>query len=232
MGRLRPVVLVLCLIVLACTRSVDSPYGFGPGVDTIPFYNPGSSAFSTGKAVTRIKNRKDAEQQRDDELGDLIKKRIETSGREVVVIDPWVDPVVRDPAELHAELRILPRDSFGYPDWSAAVRQDLVNPRGTVSQDDVEDEEPAFSDDIIFVINDKLMANVLFSHEEHGKWLSCDNCHSAIFKARKGSNEFNMYDIWSGEACGRCHGKVAFQPKGFNNCRRCHSVSKKGKSTN
>lgn len=81
--------------------------------------------------------------------------------------------------------------------------------------------------DILFEINDRLMFNVVFPHKIHSFWLSCSICHPKIFIAKKGANQFSMYDIWNGEYCGRCHGKVAYQPKGYENCQRCHMSRKK-----
>jgi len=94
-------------------------------------------------------------------------------------------------------------------------------------------KEEEFNEDIIFVINDSMMPDVMFPHRIHNYWFSCKVCHSGIFKPKKGANDFQMKDNWDGNYCGRCHGKVAYAPKGFENCIRCHSVkSQKAGSDN
>ena len=65
--------------------------------------------------------------------------------------------------------------------------------------------------------------NVLFPHAAHLKWLECNNCHTAIFQAKKGANKTSMDKILKGESCGVCHGSVAFP---VNDCERCHSQKK------
>jgi c(7)-type cytochrome triheme protein len=61
---------------------------------------------------------------------------------------------------------------------------------------------------------------VVFPHGPHTRGLSCENCHPAIFEMRANANAMNMTKIFAGEACGRCHGKVAFDPA--TGCPRCH----------
>lgn len=182
--------------------------------------------------------------QNEEEAAQLIKKRLEEGGRELR-IDPWVPPPQMPVGKLPRALQAMPKDQYGYPDWSAAVRRGLLNPMDSIqeppkkealmfaegSKEAVEaaekfakEEAPA---DIVFAINDRLMFNVRFPHKIHTYWLSCKVCHPGIFIAKKGENKMSMYDIWDGKYCGRCHGRVAFQPKGYNNCGRCHSENKK-----
>ncbi|HHL40066.1 MAG TPA: hypothetical protein ENJ37_06140 [Deltaproteobacteria bacterium] len=122
--------------------------------------------------------------------------------------------------------------------WQWAVSSDVmlklsdsgeVKKGKEITLEDVEREieDAPYDLDIVFEINDRLMANVLFPHKVHSYWLGCKVCHPGIFVAKKGANVFTMYDVWEGKYCGRCHGKVAFQPKGFENCQRCHKVKKK-----
>jgi c(7)-type cytochrome triheme protein len=63
---------------------------------------------------------------------------------------------------------------------------------------------------------------VRFPHLQHTEWLTCANCHPAIFIPQAGANPISMSAIIQGEFCGVCHGKVAFAPT--LNCGRCHSV--------
>ena len=66
------------------------------------------------------------------------------------------------------------------------------------------------------------MGKVTFKGDDHaGKGLKCNECHSKIFKMKKGSTEMKMADINAGKYCGECHnGKRAFAPAG--NCAKCH----------
>jgi c(7)-type cytochrome triheme protein len=41
-----------------------------------------------------------------------------------------------------------------------------------------------------------------------------------MFKTKKGSSDFGMFDVLQGHYCGRCHGAVAFP---LTRCKRCHS---------
>ncbi len=66
---------------------------------------------------------------------------------------------------------------------------------------------------------------VIFSHEAHTKWLTCTNCHNAIFKKEAGTAKITMDAIDEGKYCGVCHDKVAMaQPSG---CKGCHKVKAK-----
>ena len=64
--------------------------------------------------------------------------------------------------------------------------------------------------------------DVIFKGDDHaGKGLKCSECHTKIFKYKKGSAEMKMADINAGKFCGECHnGKRAFAPA--KNCAKCH----------
>jgi len=64
---------------------------------------------------------------------------------------------------------------------------------------------------------------VLFPHKRHTEWLDCSNCHEWLFKSKTGATRFGMFDVLSGEYCGRCHGAVAFP---LTDCYTCHSVKR------
>ncbi len=197
-----------------------------PALDTIPFYRSGSYAYDTKLALKRLEKEKEEERRRFEE----IKERFKKKGVEVELLSQWVPPSQLSLLDVPYALVLLPKDPYGYIDWQEALKMGLINPKGpeevfpTIEE---EEETEQFDEDIIFEINDRLMANVRFPHKAHNFYFSCKVCHPAIFKAKKGANPGSMYDIWAGKRCGRCHGKVAFQPKGFENCRRCHSVKKK-----
>lgn len=198
--------------------------------------------FPEDREVIEIRN---ALKKAKEEMEKAIKKKLEERGPEKkVAFDPWVSPDYRPIGDLPRALRSLPKDKFGNPDWTAAIKRGLLDPidsivdmpkGGTLLPDGsvlAEDaaakyEKVSAPKDILFEINDRLMANVLFPHKVHIYLFTCKVCHPDIFIEKKGANIFTMYDIWDGKYCGRCHGKVAFQPKGFDNCKRCHSKGKK-----
>ncbi|GFO54576.1 hypothetical protein GMSM_15830 [Geomonas sp. Red276] len=63
---------------------------------------------------------------------------------------------------------------------------------------------------------------VVFSGDVHAKkGFKCADCHSKIFKMKKGADPIKMSDIYAGKYCGECHnGKKAF--KAMGNCAKCH----------
>lgn len=71
---------------------------------------------------------------------------------------------------------------------------------------------------------DSPMGKVIFEGKVHAdKGLKCTECHSKIFKMKKGSAEMKMADIHAGKFCGECHnGTRAFATNDPANCGRCH----------
>src|SRR5690242_18756346 len=71
---------------------------------------------------------------------------------------------------------------------------------------------------------DSPMGKVTFEGKVHAdKGLKCLDCHSKIFKMKKGSTEMKMADINAGKFCGECHnGTKAFETNKPANCVRCH----------
>lgn len=120
--------------------------------------------------------------------------------------------------EPHEAMAGFPRDASGQIDWVKTLELGLVAPRMSV---DGSMEMFAVDFDIIFR-NTQSMPWVRFPHQQHTEWLTCANCHPAIFIPQAGSNPISMSAIIQGEFCGVCHGKVAFAPT--LNCGRCHSV--------
>jgi c(7)-type cytochrome triheme protein len=118
----------------------------------------------------------------------------------------------------------LPKGHGGEINWSAAVVEGYINPRGSL--DPNEPEEELLNLNIFIEAKTPLMANVIFPHSIHTYWLSCKNCHPGIFIPQAGANPITMNEIFEGKWCGRCHGKVAFNFFPLANCRRCHIVMK------
>jgi c(7)-type cytochrome triheme protein len=116
-----------------------------------------------------------------------------------------------------AALEGLPTDKFGLVDWVAALDQGLIEPRGSV-QPDVPEGMP-FDMNILMPSKTGMIAGAYFPHKTHTTWMSCDSCHIKIFMPLAGSNDLTMSTIVKGQACGVCHGKVAFP---LNDCTRCH----------
>ena len=66
------------------------------------------------------------------------------------------------------------------------------------------------------------MGKVVFKGDDHaGKGMKCSECHSKIFKMKKGAAQMKMADLNAGKFCGECHNcKKAFNTAG--NCSKCH----------
>lgn len=118
----------------------------------------------------------------------------------------------------------LPKDPAGNVNWTAAVVNGYINPKGSLDQ--TVEEEPPLHLNIFIEAKVPLMANVMFPHSIHTYWLSCNNCHPKIFIPEAGANPISMDEIFKGQWCGRCHGKVAFTFWPRENCVRCHIVLK------
>jgi c(7)-type cytochrome triheme protein len=65
------------------------------------------------------------------------------------------------------------------------------------------------------------MSDIIFSHKKHALWNGCEVCHPDIFPSvKKGTVKYSMLEVWNGQYCGVCHGRVAFP---LNDCQRCHT---------
>jgi c(7)-type cytochrome triheme protein len=118
----------------------------------------------------------------------------------------------------------LPKDDEDNIDWMAALESKLIAPSGVIDDKDT-DEGKTSDDDIELATSGKPNRMVVFSHKSHTQWLTCTNCHNAIFKREAGSATITMADIDEGKYCGVCHDKVALaQPSG---CKGCHKPIKK-----
>lgn len=121
-------------------------------------------------------------------------------------------------------LDALPKDPFGNVNWTVAVLKGYINPRPSLDAEVVDD--PPLNLNIFIEAKVPLMYNVIFPHSIHTYWLSCNNCHPKIFLPEAGANPISMEEIFKGQWCGRCHGKVAFNFWPRSNCLRCHMVPK------
>jgi c(7)-type cytochrome triheme protein len=105
----------------------------------------------------------------------------------------------------------------GEPDWVRALAEGVIAPRPGV--DPNAPDQPVFPITVERVPKDQPMFKAIFPHEAHTAWLGCTNCHPAPFQMQRGTTPINMGLIFAGQACGACHGKVAFPPTA---CGRCH----------
>jgi len=66
----------------------------------------------------------------------------------------------------------------------------------------------------------KDMPPAVFSHELHTAMFECGNCHTSLFKYKKGGSGMKMEDLYQNRYCGSCHnGQTAF---GSSECQKCH----------
>ncbi len=117
-----------------------------------------------------------------------------------------------------ALLQKLPRTATGEVDWDGALAQKLIEPKSGLAAD--APDQVVFDMNVELIPNGQPLFKVTFPHNKHTEWLTCANCHPGIFQMQKGADPITMAKIFSGEYCGRCHGKVAYAvPTG---CPRCH----------
>ena len=117
----------------------------------------------------------------------------------------------------------LPTTEFGnHIDWVKAIDDGLLKPRWEKTDPTA---EPFVMDlDVVRPVKASV-PDVVFPHRQHTEWLSCSNCHPAIFIPQKGANQISMSAILLGQKCGVCHGKVSF-PITTKSCKKCHSKPK------
>ena len=127
---------------------------------------------------------------------------------------------LQSPLEAYASLPKTESDLGNGIDWGRAIDEGGINPVWDII--DPETKPTVLVMDIIRMPKGS-MPNELFPHRQHTLWLSCSNCHPAIFIPQKGANQISMAANLLGQKCGVCHGKVAFP---FSQCKRCHSQPK------
>ena len=125
---------------------------------------------------------------------------------------------LKEPVEV---LKTLEKANSGnFVDWDKSLQKGLIKPQYDAK--DPSQQAMPMDLDIVFEVKASV-GNVLFPHAAHLQWLECNNCHTAIFQPKKGGNKITMDMILKGQACGVCHGSVAFP---VNDCQRCHSQKK------
>ncbi len=66
---------------------------------------------------------------------------------------------------------------------------------------------------------------VLYSHESHVNQhkAKCTDCHTKIFKMKKGESKITQASFKEDKFCGACHnGKKAFCATAESDCNKCH----------
>jgi c(7)-type cytochrome triheme protein len=145
---------------------------------------------------------------------------------------PPFEDGIHDPEGEGAYMLQTPKEAFeslnksssgNRVDWVKSLNNNKIDPRW----DRTDPTKKAFVMDLNIVREVKgSMPNVVYPHKQHTQWLDCSNCHPDIFIPKKGANQISMAAILMGQACGVCHGKVAFP---VSECRKCHSQKKKKK---
>jgi hypothetical protein len=87
-----------------------------------------------------------------------------------------------DPSSDVIPLQYLPKDNYGFVDWSKAISDGVISPRDFAAQE--QGHTVLFSKDIIIKSKMDFMPDVLFPHDAHNFWLSCSNCHSEGMRVR------------------------------------------------
>lgn len=132
--------------------------------------------------------------------------------------DP-TNPAIHQKQNPADAFRTLPPDFAGNKvNWVKAIEDGDIIPRTSIS--DSNRVQPVLDMNVI-LDHTADMPMVRFPHKPHTQWLDCSNCHDWLFKQKARATNFGMFDVLSGEFCGRCHGAVAFP---LTACDRCHSV--------
>lgn len=116
---------------------------------------------------------------------------------------------------------LIPKDDGGGADWVRALKSGAIRPRHSLDPEPPPAPVP-FPLEVRLDPDDRNFERftVIFPHFPHTLWLRCANCHPDIFRMKAGANPITMTKVFSGEYCGRCHGRVAFAPG--TGCARCH----------
>jgi len=115
----------------------------------------------------------------------------------------------------------LPKRGLGNGiDWEEAEIKSKIKPVDTLEGISIKREKLKNREDFSIKSKGSWMSDIIFSHEKHTRWNGCELCHPDIFNIEKGGTKFTMFQIYSGEYCGVCHGKVAFP---VIECDRCHT---------
>jgi len=117
---------------------------------------------------------------------------------------------------------VLPLDYAGNVNWVQALADGSLEPWSGFERDTP--EQAIFDFDVPFADSEDEIYHLNFPHAAHTQWLTCKNCHPAIFPLSRDGNKprtvITMAAIKAGKYCGECHGNVAFSVN--RSCARCH----------
>lgn len=124
--------------------------------------------------------------------------------------------IVSDKAAFKKFAKGLPESRYGNQiDWVRA--SEVLDPKYSLQRE----EEPLTFDKELSL--DARWFNIppaVFSHEIHGRFLDCANCHPDVFNIKQKTTEhFEMRFILEKAFCGACHLSTAFP---LDDCMRCH----------
>ncbi len=190
-----------------------------PGTVTA-FVTAAALAFGCGKAASVFL---DLPERPEEETGTATGGRVPPSAEEavpqgagaMVAGEPRQAPAIERTLDPDSVVALLPKDAAGNVDWVAALSTGVIAPRTSLPGSPPAEVLTGFRFDFRYQGG----FNAYFPHSAHVSWLSCDGCHLTIFPIR--GDRPSMAAINDGEACGRCHGKVAFPA---STCERCHSA--------
>lgn len=134
-------------------------------------------------------------------------------------------PDLPAPIDWPARYSELPRNDSEQVAWTRALDDKLITPAFGLDPDAKPDDDEPPDEDLEYEPKGKPKYKAFFSHKPHAQWLTCSNCHNAIFAKRKGRAAMTMAKMEDGEQCGVCHGKVAAPD--LNDCAVCHPAAKK-----
>ncbi|HVN84671.1 MAG TPA: c(7)-type cytochrome triheme domain-containing protein [Candidatus Binatia bacterium] len=115
-------------------------------------------------------------------------------------------------------MRLLPKNHVGNPDWVAALEERVIAPQPGIARDAPEADVLAL--DVELVGKSDPAFTVVFSHQKHGEWLACSNCHPRLFETTHNTTPMGSADAHGERLCGACHSTVAFDVA--TGCPLCH----------
>ena len=131
-------------------------------------------------------------------------------------------PAMQKDFEFNVFTKDLPKEGQGNGiNWELAEEKGAIKPVDFLEGVSMPKSDIKAREDFSIKARGTWMHDVIFSHKKHAVWNGCEVCHPAIFPTvEKGSTKYSMFDIYDGEYCGVCHGKVAFP---LIECQRCHT---------
>jgi c(7)-type cytochrome triheme protein len=201
--------LILVTTVAVMQVAACSPSLFLDGVDMEPPPPTRTVRRNLEQEIRTLQQELDATRLQLEQARNASREDVQAEPPPVEAVKTWEDAA-----------SLLPTDYTGQTDWMLAMTSGAIAPRPGVESG--APEQAVFDFDVRFADSPDPRNHVTYEHASHTQWLSCDNCHPAIFPLERGAEPptITMHDIQAGEYCGACHGTVAFATD--NACARCH----------